>query len=134
MGERYGRAFIHFDMSEIVQRHGTVISAALLGAIAGSGALPFELNFQDLLASGGSAGANLAAFDEFSPGPVWRCRRVCASEKGFSLPEAGNAWSALPRMADLPTALQEMAYHSVNRLIDYQDEAYAEEWLSRVSL
>ena len=24
-------------------------------------------------------------------------------------------------------------YHGVNRLIDYQDEAYAEEWLSRVS-
>ena len=23
-----------------------------------------------------------------------------------------------------------MAYHSVNRLIDYQDEAYAEQWLA----
>ena len=55
--------------------------------------------------------------------------------KGFSLPEArndlGERW--LPRIADLPVPLQEMAYHSVNRLIDYQDEAYAEEWLSRVS-
>ena len=38
MGQRYARTFIHFDMSEIVQRQGTVISAALLGAIAGSGA------------------------------------------------------------------------------------------------
>ena len=55
--------------------------------------------------------------------------------KPFSLPAVSNALGELwlPRIADLPAALQEMAYHSVNRLIDYQDEAYAEEWLSRVS-
>ena len=138
MGERYGRAFIHFDMSEIVQRHGTVISAALLGAIAGSGALPFEQScFRDLLASGGSAEANLAAFDESfrraQSGGVGVY--VPPEAKAFSLPEASNdlgeRW--LPRIADLPVALQELAYHGVNRLIDYQDEAYAEEWLSRVS-
>ena len=43
----------------------------------------------------------------------------------------GERW--LPRIADLPVALHEIAYHSVNRLIDYQDEAYAEEWFSRFS-
>jgi indolepyruvate ferredoxin oxidoreductase beta subunit len=50
------------------------------------------------------------------------------------MPEASNALGErwLPRIADLPAALQEMAYHSVNRLIDYQDEAYAEEWLNRL--
>ena len=138
MGERYGRAFIHFDMSEIVQRHGTVISAALLGAIAGSGALPFEQSyFRDLLASGGSAEANLAAFDEsFRRAQSGGVGEYVPPEiKAFSLPEASNALGErwLPRIADLPAALQEMAYHSVNRLIDYQDEAYAEEWLSRVS-
>ena len=137
MGERYGRAFIHFDMSEIVQRHGTVISAALLGAIAGSGALPFEQNcFRDLLSSGGSAGANLAAFDEsFRQAQSGGVGEYVPPEmKAFSLPVASNALGErwLPRIADLPAALQEMAYHSVNRLIDYQDEAYAEEWLSRV--
>ena len=137
MGERYARTFIHFDMSEIVQRHGTVISAALLGAIAGSGALPFEQScFRDLLSSGGSAGANLAAFDE----SVRRAQSGGVGEyvppevTAFSLPAASNAvgerW--LPRIASLPEALQETAYHSVNRLIDYQDEAYAEEWLTRL--
>lgn len=138
MGERYGRAFIHFDMSEIVQRHGTVISAALLGAIAGSGALPFEQSyFRDLLASGRSAEGNLAAFDEsFRRAQSGGVGEYVPPEiKAFSLPEASNALGErwLPRIADLPAALQEMAYHSVNRLIDYQDEAYAEEWLSRVS-
>ena len=34
----------------------------------------------------------------------------------------------------LPSCLThfEMAYHSVNGLIDYQDEAYAEQWLARL--
>ena len=137
MGERYAKAFIHFDMSEIVQRHGTVISAALLGAIAGSGALPFEQNcFRDLLSQGGGAAANLAAFDE-------SFRRAESGGVGeyvppqvapFSLPVASNALGErwLPRIGNLPGALQEIAYHSVNRLIDYQDEAYAEAWLARL--
>jgi indolepyruvate ferredoxin oxidoreductase beta subunit len=138
MGERYAKAFVHFDMSEIVQRHGTVISAALLGAIAGSRALPFEPHcFRDLLSSGRGATANLAAFDE-------SLRRAESGGVGeyvppaalpFTLPVASNAlghrW--LPRIAALPEALHEVAYYSVNRLIDYQDEAYAEEWLSRLS-
>ena len=138
MGERYARSFIHFDMSEIVQRQGTVISAALLGAIAGSGALPFAgVCFRNLLSSGGSAPANLAAFDESfrraQPGGVGEY--VPPEINAFALPVARNALGErwLPRIADLPAALQEMAYHSVNRLIDYQDEAYAEEWFSRVA-
>ena len=138
MGERYARAFVHFDMSEIVERHGTVISAALLGAIAGSGALPFEPNyFRDLISQGGGAAANLAAFDE-----SFHCAEsggvgeyVPSAALPFTLPQVNSPLGArwLPRIADLPAALHEMAYHSANRLIDYQDEAYAEEWLSRLS-
>jgi indolepyruvate ferredoxin oxidoreductase beta subunit len=137
MGERYAQAFVHFDMSEIVQRHGTVISGALLGAIAGSGALPFEADcFRSLLSEGGSAGANLAAFDE-------SYRRAASGGVGeyvpegaapFTLPAVSSPLGArwLPRIAGLPLVLHEMAYHSVNRLIDYQDEAYAEEWWARL--
>lgn len=138
MGERYARAFVHFDMSEIVQRHGTVISAALLGAIAGSGALPFDSNcFRELISQGGGAAANLAAFDESyqraASGGVGE--HVPAKVAPFTLPAVSNPLGArwLPRIANLPEALHEMAYYSVNRLIDYQDEAYAEEWLARLS-
>ena len=135
MGGRYAKAFIHFDMSEIVQRHGTVISAALLGAIAGSGALPFAPDcFRGLISEGAAARANLAAFDESfqraQSGGVSEYEP--AAQASFVLPAAttpvGERW--LPRLAELPHPLQEMAYHSVNRLIDYQDEAYAEQWLA----
>ena len=137
MGERYARSFVHFDMSEIVQRHGTVISAALLGAIAGSSALPFERNcFRDLITQGGVAAANLAAFDESyqraESGGIGEY--VPPQVAPFTLPVASNALGErwLPRLVELPQALQEMAYHGVNRLIDYQDEAYAEAWLARL--
>ena len=135
MGTRYAKKFIHFDMSEIAQRHGTVISAALLGAIAGSGALPFAPDcFRGLISEGGAAQANLAAFDE-----SFQCAQaggvgeyVPTAQTSFVLPAAttpvGERW--LPRLAELPRPLREMAYHSVNRLIDYQDEAYAEKWLA----
>ena len=140
MGRRYAKAFIHFDMSEIVQRHGTVISAALLGAIAGSGALPFASDcFRGLIAEGSTAQANLAAFDE-----SFQCAQsggvgehVSVAKAPFVLPVASTPVGArwLPRLVELPHPLQEMAYYSVNRLIDYQDEAYAEKWLaSLVSL
>ncbi len=134
MGRRYARTFIHFDMSEIVQRHGTVISAALLGAIAGTGALPFApACFRDLISEGGAARANLDAFDESFQRALagGEGEYVPAAQASFVLPAAttpvGERW--LPRLAVLPRPLQEMAYHSVNRLIDYQDEAYAEQWL-----
>ena len=137
MGERYARAFVHFDMSEIVQRHGTVISGALLGAIAGSDALPFEADcFRSLLSEGGSAEANLAAFDESygraASGGVGEYEPEPAAP--FTLPAVSSPLGArwLPRIADLPKVLHEMAYYSVNRLIDYQDEAYAEDWWARL--
>ena len=112
MGERYGRAFIHFDMSEIVQRHGTVISAALLGAIAGSGALPFEQScFRDLLASGGSAEANLAAFDESfrqaQSGGVGEY--VPPEAKGFSLPASNDPASVGCRAWRFASGTRELA-------------------------
>ena len=137
MGARYARDFIHFDMSEIVERHGTVISAALLGAIAGSKTLPFDPDsFRKLVAAGPGSDANLAAFDE--------SRQRAASggvahfepsrSDSFALPEPNSplARRFLPRIASLPVSLHEVGYHSVNRLIDYLDEAYAEQWLDMV--
>ena len=50
MGQRYARTFIHFDMSEIVQRQGTVISGGVAGCDRRERALPFaEHCFRDLL-------------------------------------------------------------------------------------
>ncbi|MCO5080827.1 MAG: indolepyruvate oxidoreductase subunit beta family protein [Rhizobiaceae bacterium] len=56
--------FISFDMERIAVEKGTMISASLLGALAGSGALPFTReSFEAAIKAGGrGADASLAAF------------------------------------------------------------------------
>ena len=58
------RRTIAFDMEKLAVERGTVISAAMLGALAGSGALPFERSAYEDIVQKGARGANasLAAF------------------------------------------------------------------------
>ena len=62
---RYAKDFIHFDMLKLANDHGAVISAVLLGALAGSNVLPFSLtSYRDVIRSSGKATKiNLSAFD-----------------------------------------------------------------------
>lgn len=138
LSARYANRFVHFDLLELVQRHGTVISAGLFGAIAGAGVLPFQRDvFTEVLAAGKGAAANRAAFDEsfdrahsggvalYDPDP----------SSVFGLPEATTPLGArlLPLVAALPEGVHEVVYQGVLRLLDYQDEAYAADFLQRVA-
>ncbi|MDG0990996.1 MAG: indolepyruvate oxidoreductase subunit beta family protein [Luminiphilus sp.] len=138
LSKRYANRLVHFDLLELVQRHGTVISAGLFGAIAGAGVLPFQRDvFTEVLAAGKGAAANRAAFDEsfdraqsggvalYDPDPPFV----------FGLPEATTPLGArlLPLIAALPGEVHEVAYQGVLRLLDYQDEAYAADFLQRVA-
>lgn len=62
--ELASRRFIAFDMEKIAVENGSMISASLLGALAGSGALPFprETYEKTILGSGRGVKASLAAF------------------------------------------------------------------------
>jgi len=56
------------DMAGLARQHGTVVSAVMLGAIAGSGLLPFERrHFEEAVKAGGaSAGATQASLKGFA--------------------------------------------------------------------
>ncbi|WP_435211181.1 indolepyruvate oxidoreductase subunit beta family protein [Luminiphilus sp. nBUS_16] len=138
LSTRYANRFVHFDLLELVQRHGTVISAGLFGAIAGTGVLPFQRDvFTEVLATGKGAAANRAAFDEsfdraqsggvalYDPDPPL----------AFGLPDATTPLGdrLLPLIAALPQEVHEVVYQGVVRLLDYQDEAYALDFLQRVT-
>ncbi len=136
---RYAQQFVHFDMLEIVQRHGTVISAGLLGAIAGSGVLPFERDvFVDIVSSGKGATANRAAFDECFNAAASGGAKVFVppSINRFQLPKPTSALGRhlLPLIAKFPVDCHEVIYHGVQRLVEYQDAAYAEQFLEQVAL
>lgn len=62
--ELASRRFIAFDMEKIAAENGSMISASLLGALAGSGALPFprESYERTIAESGRGVKASLAAF------------------------------------------------------------------------
>lgn len=139
MSARYAKRFVHFDMAELVKRHGTVISAGMLGAVAGSGALPFGREaFEQVLSMGKGAAANLSAFSE-----AFECAErggvsvvdPAASEKAsFVLPEPTTeiGKELLPRIGKLPPSIQEVTFQGVLKLVEYQDAAYAKTYLEHV--
>ena len=135
LAESYAKRLVKFDIDEVVRRRGTVISAGLLGAIAGSGVLPFDIAvYRDVIGKGKNASANLAAFEEClnrATRPLVEHYEPSAPAV-FALPEATTETGReiLPRIAALPTGLHEVVYLGVLRLMDYLDADYAKSYLT----
>lgn len=133
-GERSKR-FIGFDMEAATERSGSVISAVMFGALAGSGTLPFsrESFEQAIKESGIAVKSNLAGFEEgfnAAQGAV-----TLPTEQGHALPQptTPTGKKLLARItAQLPAPARTNALHGVQRLMDYQDAAYAELYLDRL--
>ncbi len=79
MPPRAAKRFIRFDMAEAAEQTGSVISAVLFGALAGTGVLPFSrAQFEATIARGGvGVKPSLKAFETaFARGARRRrCRR-----------------------------------------------------------
>ncbi|TPI67048.1 indolepyruvate oxidoreductase subunit beta family protein [Mesorhizobium sp. B3-1-3] len=143
------KRFIAFDMEKIAADNGTMISASLLGALAGSDALPFtrESYEQAIGAGGRGVGPSLAAFgaacdrargiaaapagDEAEAKPAIAQPRPTASVSG---PETLlKGWQELAgRVAALPVPVRDMAERGLKKVVDYQDIAYGGEYLDRL--
>ncbi|RIV75691.1 indolepyruvate oxidoreductase subunit beta family protein [Pelagerythrobacter aerophilus] len=133
--KRKARRFVAFDMNEIAEQHGSMISAVMFGALAGSGALSFpQAAFEQAIRAGGRAVAsNLAAFEAGA--------RALAGETGrpaeihhLPAPTTKKGRAFLRRIHEsLPEPAHAFAIHAVRRLMDYQDAAYAELYLERLT-
>ena len=101
------------DMAALAEANGSVISAALFGGLAGSGALPFtRAQFEAAIRSGGvGVNSSLAAF-------------------GAGFEAAGKPFVPAP-LAITPDAAGIMA-EGVRRLTDYQDAEYAADYQRRL--
>jgi len=138
------KKFIAFDMEKIAAENGTMISASLLGALAGSDALPFtrESYEQAIGASGRGVKPSLAAFAAACDrargiaAPTGRKPAVAESKPApqVSGPETlMKGWRDLAaRVAALPEPLRDMAGRGLNKVVDYQDIAYGGEYLDRL--
>ena len=142
--ETASRRFIAFDMEKIAVDAGSMISASLFGALAGSGVLPFsrESFEQTLKASGRGAEASLAAFrsardraEGVAPAAqaadAEHAMTRPASPAGAAGPEAAlQAWKTLTaRVDDLPEPARDMARRGLKKVVDFQDVAYGKEYL-----
>jgi indolepyruvate ferredoxin oxidoreductase beta subunit len=124
------RSFVHFDMQAIAERCDAVISAALFGALGGTGVLPFpRAAFEAVLGSrGAAADANRRAF-----ALAWERAERGGSEPAIA-PEPAATMPAGVALAErirerLPAPAWATAWEACRQLADYQDARYAEEYL-----
>ncbi len=133
---------IAFDMQTLAEDNGSMISATMFGALAGSGALPFAReSYEKVIRAGGkgieaSLRAFSAAFARAVSKPSEPMKR--GVEKDLpALPEAATGHPDLDRLVErirgeFPAALHPMVFAGVRRLVDWQDPAYAGEYLDRL--
>lgn len=128
---QYSQSARIFDMAAVAQETGTVLSAVLFGAIAGSGALPFsrEAYEQTIRQSGRGVEPSLrgfaSAFEIVAQG-------LAAQTPASSV--APTIAAALP--ADLagvfPSPTHAMLGAGHARVLEYQDRSYAEVYAQRM--
>jgi indolepyruvate ferredoxin oxidoreductase beta subunit len=132
---------ILFDMDALAEQHHSVISSVLLGALCGSGVLPFRKSaFESAIKKSGIAVAtNLAAFED-------ACRRALSGDSHSNAPQIAAAHLSdvptrarspqlqplLDRVRRLAVALQPLVLEGTRRAIEYQDPAYAALYLDRI--
>ena len=123
------------DMAEMTERHRSVVSAVMFGALAGSGALPWscELCLAVIRASGKGVKASEAAFHEAferarAPAMASQAPAVSASPQ----PHAVTQTDAHTTLESLPTVLHEVAAHGVARCVDHQDASLAQDYVTRL--
>ncbi|TWG98296.1 indolepyruvate ferredoxin oxidoreductase beta subunit [Mesorhizobium sp. J18] len=148
------KAFISFDMERIAVEAGSVISASLFGALAGSGVLPFPReSFEETIrASGRGVEASLRAFgkafdraqtgpqtDDVPLGSGHQPESEDISLRPFASRISGSpklmaGWQRLVARVDaLPEPVREMARLGLRKVVDFQDVAYGGEYLDRLA-
>ena len=137
------RKFIATDFDQLAIKNGSVISASLFGALAGSGALPFtrEAFEEAIRASGKGVEASLRAFGAaFAaaqvPNQLDEPRREASTParvEAVGPEKLVREWQDLSARADaLPLPVAEIARRGLQKVVDFQDLDYGREYLDRV--
>ena len=137
------RRTVSFDMEAVAAKHGSVISAAMFGALAGAEALPFPREaFEKVIGVGGKGIA--PSLKAFGAGFERAQAKTAHEPLSRSLPKR---FDPLPETAGhpaldalvarirkgFPAAIHPMLFAGVKRLVDFQDPAYAGEYLDRLT-
>jgi indolepyruvate ferredoxin oxidoreductase, beta subunit len=140
---REARQLVVDDYEAIARQHGSMISAALFGALAGSGALPFaQTEFETVIErSGVGVQASLQALRAAARGagrmvtaPIPSADPMLTAPR--ALPERAASAALQPLLDRIRKAFPQLAWpwlgEGLARVVDWQDVAYGTEYLDRV--
>jgi indolepyruvate ferredoxin oxidoreductase beta subunit len=138
-GYAAAQRFVHADFARLAEQNGSVISAALFGALAGSAKLPFTRGQFEAAIRRGGVGINtsLAAFDA---GFAIGCGPQAVAPPPAAVHEDLHAAAAGPRLRSqaeriarhFPAAVEPTLVAGILRTADYQDAQYASDYLDRL--
>ncbi|CAN5751301.1 indolepyruvate oxidoreductase subunit beta family protein [soil metagenome] len=135
-----------FDMGAVAQGAGTIVSAVMLGAVAGSGLFPFpRASYEAIVCEGGSgadadklgkvAAASLRGFNKgHEIVSAARAQAALVEDILSSSDDAAPVKQALPPAvaALFPPAVHAMLTLGHARMVEYQDAAYAALYVKRL--
>src|SRR6185503_17188882 len=135
------KRLIVFDMDAVAQRHHSVVSSVLLGAICGAGVLPFSQQaFEAVIQNSGiSVKTNLAAFSAASErarqGEPSDSKTPSVRKISHEVPTRARSPELQPhldRVHRFAAPMRGLVFEGSRRLLDYQDARYVELYLSRM--
>jgi indolepyruvate ferredoxin oxidoreductase beta subunit len=135
-----------FDMATVARECGTIVSAVMLGAVAGSGLFPFPRSAYEAVICEGGSGADAAKLSKAAAASlrgfnkaleiVSSARAQAALVAGIMTADEPSATpaTALPATvaALFPPAVHDMLSLGHARMLDYQDAAYAALYVRRL--
>lgn len=127
--QAFSREHHVLDMPGLARQAGTIVSAVMLGAIAGSGLFPFQREHYEAVVreGGGGAEASLRGFALGFEAVRGRSPRPEAPQAATATPAAIH-----PAFADFPQQVHATLALGHARLREYQGEAYAQLYLHRL--
>lgn len=129
------------DMDQLAVLQGSVISASLFGALAGSGALPFSREaFEDAIRAGGkgvepslkafAVGFDVAQNGVAAPEPILETDESPVTGSN----EQATEWQVLlDRTEALPAPVVAMARAGLGKVVDFQDCTYGANYLDELN-
>ncbi|MBK6008932.1 indolepyruvate oxidoreductase subunit beta family protein [Ramlibacter ginsenosidimutans] len=134
--QQFSRTHHVFDMNAVAKEAGTVVSAVMLGAIAGSGLFPFAREDYEAVVKAGGKGAEASlrgfakAFDIVARGrqqSEFLAQVMTPEAKAATRPQLEPSLLAL-----FPPPVHELFSLGYQRLLDYQGKAYADLYVKRL--
>ena len=142
-GYRHAQRFLHEDMQALARANGSVLSAALFGALAGCRELPFEdAAFEATVQRAGvGVQASLRCWRAALDAVRRPVRRDAPPDPMATTPRPLPTQAASPAVEPLrarierefPHAAHAMLGAGLQRVLDYQDLAYGQEYLDSVA-